>query len=347
MSPSPLISIILPVYNAESTLPIALQALLRQTYETIEIIAVNNGSTDKSQEILDKAMQADPRLKVLRTENNGVWNARRAGIAAASGDYIGFCDADDIPQPYMYERLIAAAQRTNAEITVCAYLREDAQTDRVLSTEMTQFGDAVYDVSKNPGILPVINTALWNKLFLASIPKKIAVFEKPSRALSDMMMIISMYPQCKTVAFISEPLYRYRVGTVSIIANITPNELGHLFVCMRQVRAWISGQCADTRFLDVCDLMAFVHLGLSVPLRLKCNNAASWRTEVQGVFSLIDQCFPNYKNSPYATLRYNLKNRMQNAKVMVALWCRKAHILRFVLALYRFMCNTLKVEIKW
>ena len=347
MSPSPLISIILPVYNAESTLPIALQALLRQTYEAIEIIAVNNGSTDKSQEILDKAMQTDPRLKVLRTENNGVWNARRAGIAAASGDYIGFCDADDIPQPYMYERLIAEARRTNAEITICAFQRVDEITKRVLSTEMTRFGNSIVNIAKDPGILPSINTALWNKLFFAPVLKNSISFDSPPRVLEDMMFLCSLYPYCKVVAFTSEPLYLYTVSSKSLMATVGTQELTNLTNCMRQTCEWIAERYHDPRFDEVCHLMAFVHLGLSVPLRLKCNNTASWRTEVQGVLSSIDQCFPNYKNSPYATLRYNLENRMQNAKVMVALWCRKAHVLRFVLTLYRFMCNTLKIEIKW
>lgn len=347
MNPLPLLSIILPVYNAELTLPGTLAALQRQTYANLEIIAVDDGSTDASGRMLDEAAQLDARIKVYHTENGGVWNARKAGMSAANGEYIGFCDADDTPLPQMYDYLVQKALSVNADIAVCAFQRVDLRNGWILSTEMTKFDDGVHQIPQNPGILPSINTALWNKLFSAPILKNSLEFDYPPRVLEDMMLLCSVYPFCKTVAFVKEPLYQYTVSPGSAMAMVDRQELDHLIGCMRQTRVWIVAHSHDARFRDVFDLMAFIHIGLSVPLRLRCADTKSWGLEVRGILLLLDQYFPGHRNCPYATLRYNLKHRMQNGRIMLALWCKKLGMLLPILKVYRLIRDARKTEIRW
>jgi glycosyltransferase involved in cell wall biosynthesis len=105
------ISVIIPVYNAETKLGGCLKSVIGQTEKSLEIICVNDGSTDGSADILARFAQSDGRIKVISTENNGAWAARNAGIDRASGDYIAFCDADDTVPTDAYRRLADAADQ--------------------------------------------------------------------------------------------------------------------------------------------------------------------------------------------------------------------------------------------
>ncbi len=114
-----LISVIVPVYNLEQYLGRCLDSLFAQTHRELEVIAVDDGSTDSSPKILDEYAQREPRLKVIHKPNGGVSSARNAGLAAATGDFIGFCDGDDIVEPGMYERLLANLLKYDADISHC------------------------------------------------------------------------------------------------------------------------------------------------------------------------------------------------------------------------------------
>lgn len=116
-----LISIIIPAYNIESRLPATLDSVLAQTYQNIEVIAVNDGSTDHTGEVLDRYASVDSRIKVIHKENGGVTSARMRGVAEASGDWIGFVDGDDFVEPQMYARLLENALKYGADISHCGY----------------------------------------------------------------------------------------------------------------------------------------------------------------------------------------------------------------------------------
>lgn len=112
------ISIVVPVYNAERYLPQTIESLLSQTYKDIELILVDDGSTDDSLAVC-KRYESDPRVVVSHQDNGGVSCARNAGLARVSGDFIGFIDADDVAHPQMFEQLHDALVSTNSDISMC------------------------------------------------------------------------------------------------------------------------------------------------------------------------------------------------------------------------------------
>ncbi|MGN0774045.1 MAG: glycosyltransferase [Candidatus Ventricola sp.] len=118
---SDLVSVIVPVYNVEGELPRCLDSILGQTYPNIEIVAVNDGSTDASGRILDRYAQEYASIRVIHKENGGVTSARLRGIAEAGGEWIGFVDSDDEIEPDMYERLLKNALTHDAQISHCGY----------------------------------------------------------------------------------------------------------------------------------------------------------------------------------------------------------------------------------
>lgn len=115
------ISIIVPVYNVADDLPRCLDSILSQTHPDMEIVAVNDGSTDKSGDVLDQYGEKYPNIRVIHKENGGVTSARLRGVREASGAWIGFVDGDDQIDPEMYARLLENAVKYDAQISHCGY----------------------------------------------------------------------------------------------------------------------------------------------------------------------------------------------------------------------------------
>ena len=116
-----LISIIVPVYNLESELSRCVESILAQSYRRLEIILVDDGSTDGSRREIARLAGQDARIRTICKENGGVTSARLSGAAAAAGEYIGFVDGDDEIEPDMYERLLNNALRFGADISHCGF----------------------------------------------------------------------------------------------------------------------------------------------------------------------------------------------------------------------------------
>lgn len=121
----PLISIIIPVYNAAQTLSRCLDSVLRQDYRKLEIILVDDGSTDNSPEIIQEYKKRDPRIILLRKPNGGVSSARNAGLAIASGDFLTFIDPDDYMESGQIPYLLSLIEKYDADISISQYLFDD------------------------------------------------------------------------------------------------------------------------------------------------------------------------------------------------------------------------------
>lgn len=161
-----LISIIVPVYNAERTLERCIESLTKQTYRNIEIILVNDGSEDNSLYICRKHEQLDRRIIVINKKNGGVSSARNAGIDSARGNYIMFCDSDDWVEINWCEELHSLFNPNN--LTMCAYFCHYANGGKQLvsSKHETVFDKEDYFALKRIGAYNP-----WNKIFDSSIIK--------------------------------------------------------------------------------------------------------------------------------------------------------------------------------
>lgn len=135
-----LISVVVPIYNVEKYLERSVGSLLGQTYRNLEIILVNDGSTDRSGAMCDEFAAKDNRIKVIHKQNGGSSSARNLGIEAATGDYIGFCDSDDYTESDMYENLLSVMKQ-----------HEDAVIAQAMSSNYTDEGVLVKGPYKDSG----------------------------------------------------------------------------------------------------------------------------------------------------------------------------------------------------
>lgn len=124
---SPLVSIVLPVYNVEKYLPICLDSILNQTYQNIELVCVNDGSPDNCGQILEKYAAMDERILVIAQKNQGLSGARNTGMRYAHGEYIMFVDSDDWIEAETCEVAVSAALKYGADLVMWSYVREYGQ----------------------------------------------------------------------------------------------------------------------------------------------------------------------------------------------------------------------------
>ena len=165
-----LISVIVPVYNVADDLPRCLDSILAQHYPNIEIITVNDGSSDHSGEVLDEYAQMHSNIRVIHKENGGVTSARLRGVVEASGEWIGFVDGDDEIEPDMYERLLRNAREYDVEISHCGYQMHfpDGRVNYFHNTgilEKQNWITALRELLSGERVEP----GLWNKLFRRSL----------------------------------------------------------------------------------------------------------------------------------------------------------------------------------
>ena len=132
-----MISVIIPVFNVEEYLDKCLESILTNTYRDLEVICVNDGSTDRCPEILRKWKERDPRVIVVNQDNRGLPEARNSGLAVMSGDYTAFIDADDRVHPQYFESMLNCMETTDADMVVCG-VREFAVDETVGVTEVSK-----------------------------------------------------------------------------------------------------------------------------------------------------------------------------------------------------------------
>ncbi|MBB6446843.1 glycosyltransferase [Bacillus benzoevorans] len=203
-----LISIIVPVYNAESYLKKCLESIVRQTYRNLEIILIDDGSEDNSPHICDEYAMADDRVKVLHKENAGPGAARRDGVHYASGEYIAFVDADDFIEQNMYQTLIERAVADDIDIIQCGYrkVKTTGETIEIFAMRETHINGsyhcaAYYAAQRN------VTNYLCNKMMKS---KLFAGIEFPGLYVGeDACILTQLYASAEKITTIEEPLYNY------------------------------------------------------------------------------------------------------------------------------------------
>lgn len=168
------ISIIVPIYRVENYIGKCIDSIIRQTYNNLEIILVNDGSPDNCGKICDEYAKLDNRIKVIHKENGGLSDARNVGIEAASGKYIAFVDGDDYIHPQMYELMYNSIIENDADISVCRYKsvkeEESEKYEQINNVEwvVLESDKDKFEYSLGPNTI-VCFTVAWNKLYKAEI----------------------------------------------------------------------------------------------------------------------------------------------------------------------------------
>lgn len=206
-----MISIIVPVYNVEPYLRQSLESILHQTYSNIEILLIDDGSTDRSGEICEEYAQANSRIKVFHTKNNGLSAARNLGLQEAKGEYIGFVDSDDWIEPTMYEVLLHRLMDTGADISVCEIWMEDSSSH--YAGQSVQ--NAVYTGADSVRALILsLQSYVWNKLYKKKCWTNLCF--PVGHSYEDVSTLYKVILNANIVSSTSERLFHHRLRNDSI-----------------------------------------------------------------------------------------------------------------------------------
>lgn len=217
---NPLVSVIVPVYNAARWLPELFGSLRSQTYGNMEVILVDDGSTDTSAADCLQLSEGDPRFRIVRKPNGGLSSARNFGLEHAGGEWIFFIDADDMVQPQALERLVATARTTHADIVVGSF----ENTSRMSSPPATRSPRILAPheaVAVSLYQTPPMNHA-WGTLYSRGIFFPDGPRFTEGLWYEDLDLFYRLFERASRVAYLPEKLYFYRKNPSSFINTVSP-----------------------------------------------------------------------------------------------------------------------------
>ena len=204
---NPLISVIVPVYNVEPYLEKCVQSICRQTYKNLEIILVDDGSTDKSGQMCDEFALNDSRIVVYHQKNTGQAGARNYAISIAKGEYIGFVDSDDWVADDMYEVLLTSLQKNDADISMCG--RFSVRGDVIKESPLFHLDNETImdnrEAVKRFLTYKAIDSSMWDKLYKKELFNGVTL--PLGYICEDVPAVYMLLAKAKRVVHCAKPLY--------------------------------------------------------------------------------------------------------------------------------------------
>ena len=340
------VTVVLPVYNIENYIKRNLESLVNQTLKEVEILCINDGSTDNTLNIVKEYAKKCKNITVIDKENEGAWKSRLFGLRKARGKYTIVLDSDDYVHPEFLEKLYNKAEETNADITVCGYQRMSEETNHVYSKEMVNWEDKVVDMGKNPEDTISINTSLWNKLIKTEIIKDMPDLSKKPLICEDVMFLLFAYLITKKIVFINDILYYYMIHQNSIITTVKKEKIETSKELMLEIKQVYENHENGKKLKEVLSAITFLHFGVSLMTRVIINKETTLSKEIKANREYLNKEFSEWRTTKYLNIIYCLKHH-SNVKVAIAKKIYTMHLLLPFIKVYNFMIEHLKIDIKW
>ena len=289
----PKVSIIVPVYNVEKYLSKCLDSLVGQTFKNYEIIVVNDGSTDNSQEIINKYKLKYPNLiKTFIKENGGLSDARNFGIEKATGEYIMFIDSDDYISKDMSEKLYNSITTNESDMAICNFIRINSN------------GKEIRNYNYNPGTTTLLKDkrillnqpTACNKIYKKDMFKALR-FDK-GKYYEDLRLINKLYLKCKKISFIDDFYYFYIERSNSIMKDVNIKKNLEIIDAIQSLKDFYTKEKQYDNFKDEIEFLMIDNIIISTFTRIICSNK-HYRQYIKEYSSFIKKEFPNYKKNKY------------------------------------------------
>lgn len=265
-----LISIVIPIFNQESYLEECLDSICHQSEQDIEIICVDDGSTDLSLEILHKYMEQDPRIRIFSQTNQGAGAARNLGMKHARGKYLLFLDSDDIFEPDMLEKMVKAAEKDKLDILVCRCDRFDADTNRR--------EDASWSIREErlPAFRPFVSHDItgdffetfiwwpWDKLFRKEFIDSLGISFQILRTTNDLFFVCAAMLMAKRISTIDDVFVHQRIGIKNSLSATREKSWDNFYIALMALKDFLKANGLYERFkkdfINYCLNFSFWHL---------------------------------------------------------------------------------------
>ena len=235
MNNYPLISLIIPCYNAKQTLGKCLDSVIQQSYINLEIIIVDDGSTDETSMIYEDFLRKDERIKIFKQENSGVSKARNKGLAVATGEYICFVDSDDWVESDYCSELYHSLVKENADIAIVEASYEDENGNIVFSKPISE--EMVIDGKRALALLledNIIQSHPWGKLYKVSFFRNVN-FPENLKCFEDYSTLFKVFDKAIRVVKSNKKLYHYIQHEHSLSHNLSPETAYYFYLAIMDV----------------------------------------------------------------------------------------------------------------
>ena len=217
---TPLVSIIVPIYNAELYLSECLSSIASQTYQNIEVILINDGSTDGSEEIAENICKKDQRFRLINQTNFGVAAARQLGLKNTNGEFVIHCDSDDLMAERAIEYLYKSIVDNGSNIAVGAYTKQGKLGDELITHHTCNKYDFIHNM-----LIGTYHSSLWNKLIRTELCRDIS-FDKNINYMEDKLFLAKILKKDSVkISIINENVYYYRLVASSYTNNISSDSI--------------------------------------------------------------------------------------------------------------------------
>jgi glycosyltransferase involved in cell wall biosynthesis len=304
----PRISIIIPIYNVEQYLEQCLNSILNQTFKDIEIICVNDGSTDNSYNLLKEFAKKDNRIKIITQENKGVSTARNIGLDNSNSEFIMFLDSDDWYDKKLCEKVLNKIKETNADI-ICFGHNVINNDNTILTTNIKQITKLNKNYkSKKHTIRNQI--FVWDKAFKRQLIEKYNTrFIEGLKCAEDIVFCLSLYYLNPCYSYIEEPLYNYRQFRTG---NATSNNKNAIKNDFKSLKALVSTNLFKQQKLEIKKMSINHFIGGSIAYYKKFENSNSKMEILSDISELV-----KYIESIITPLQcYSLKNYRKLKKIL-------------------------------
>lgn len=304
-----MVSIIIPCYNAEKTIKKCLDSVINQTYKNIEIIVINDGSVDRTNEII-KPFLIDERIKYYNRTNHGIGKTRNFGIKEASGKYITFLDSDDYLVENAIEKFYEIAEKNNLDLVISDYykVKEKQEYEKIKSFP-------VIDIKNNPNLILDVNLAPWNKLYKTDLIK--GIYFEENLKYEDAPFVIKSMLEAKKIGKLNEPTHYYVVNPESE-TTIRDEKIFDIFKILDIIGDYVK----KYKFLT--------NIYKRLVVRIICNYNIQQRYQKKIKLSnrFIDEGFKymkkidnDYKNNEYFKSRGRIKSLIEKHKLLTKIYC--------------------------
>ncbi len=245
-----MISIIVPVYNREKYISRCVESLLRQTYTNIEVILVDDGSTDNSMKVMKKLQKKDERLKIISQRNSGVSSARNLGLLQAKGEFIQFVDSDDYIEPQMCFEMINALKTTLADIAICGYNKVN-QEQNISVKGIDRYVCNFKEIEKE---LPYLfqNAFLnypWNKLYRRDVLT--SLFDLNLAVGEDLIFNLDNFQNAKSIILLEDCFYNYvEEADNSLTKNYKEDTIKREVYLFKRVNEFCEDNLIDKKYMN-------------------------------------------------------------------------------------------------
>lgn len=295
------VSVIVPVYNVEDYIEKCLNSLVNQTLEDIEIIIVNDGSKDNSENIIKSFLSRYPqKIKYLKKENGGLSDARNYGIPYATGEYIAFLDSDDYVELDTYENMYNLAKKENSDMVECNFIWEYPKKIKK---------DIGKKYSGKHETIEKIRVVAWNKLIKRQVIEKSKIQFPKGYRYEDVEFTYKLIPYLENISFLKEPCIHY-IQRQNSISNMQNERTKEIFVVLNNVIKYYKELGIYEEYKDELEYVYTRYLLCSSLLRMVKIKEKKTRKEILNLtWENLNKNFPNWKCNKILKKNKSIKDK--------------------------------------